>query len=110
MDVHRLHHGALRRGQQPVEQALQSARFLDDDLGVFAQIAGFQLPFQQLGGAADAAQGIADLVGQLAQQRLAGLGLGHDLFVPGDAHVAGGGVQFDHCRAGGLVDGRDGGT
>jgi hypothetical protein len=42
--------------------------------------------------------GVADLVGQLAQQMLAGLGLRHDLLVTGDAHVAGGGMQFDDGR------------
>ena len=65
---------AVRR-QQPVHQRLQPIGLVDDDLGVFLQVARLDLHLQQLGRAADAAQRILDLVRQVADQLLVGLGL-----------------------------------
>ena len=71
---------AVRR-QQAVDQRLQPVRFLDDDLGVLAQLDQVdrrQLQFEQLGGAADAAQRVLDLVRQVADQFLVDLALVED--------------------------------
>src|SRR5439155_4482983 len=48
--------------------ALQAIGFLDDDLRVFAQLRLVELAFQELRGAAQPAQRILDLVGEIADQ------------------------------------------
>ena len=48
-------------------------------------------------------------VGELAQQGLAGLGLGHHLFFPGDAHAAARAAHLQHRGAGGGLAGGFGG-
>ena len=65
---------AVRR-QQAVHQRLQTVGLVDDDLGVFAQLAAVDLHLQQLRRATDAAQRILDLVGEVVEQLLVGLGL-----------------------------------
>jgi hypothetical protein len=50
-----LHHAV--GGEQPAHQLLQAIRLGDDHLGVFAQLGVIQLPLEQLGRAADAAEG-----------------------------------------------------
>ena len=65
---------AVRR-EQPVDQRLQPVGLVDDDLGVFGQRARFDLHLEQLRGAADAAERVLDLVGEVADQLLVGLRL-----------------------------------
>ena len=76
VDVHVAHHvrPAVRR-QQAVDQRLQPVGLVDDDLGVFLQVLGLDFHLQQLRRAADAAQRVLDLVGQVADQFLVGLRL-----------------------------------
>ena len=50
---------------------------MDDDLGVFGQAFGLNFHFQQLRSTPDAAQGVFDLVRQIADQLFVGLGLVH---------------------------------
>ena len=69
------------RRQQPVHQRLQAVGFLDDHLRVFVQPGALELAFEQLRGAADAAQRILDLVREIADQLAVGLALvEHALF------------------------------
>ena len=76
MDIDVSHQMRMAVGrQEPVYQALQAVGLMDDDLGVFGELAAFQLHLQQLRRTADAAQGIFDFVGQVANQFLVGLGL-----------------------------------
>ena len=56
------------RLEQPVDQRLQAIGLVDDDPGVLALVRGSEFRFQQLGRAANAAQGILDLVREVAQQ------------------------------------------
>jgi hypothetical protein len=77
--------GTPVRRQQAVDQCLKPVGFLDDDLGIFAQL--FQVPFrqfqlEQLGGAADATQRIFDLMREVAYQFLVGLALVDQAFFP----------------------------
>ena len=69
------------RCQQPVHQGLQAVGLPNDDLGVLGEFARFDFHLQQLGGPPNAAQRVLDLVGQVANQFLVGLGLiGQSLF------------------------------
>ena len=67
--------GPAVRRQQAVHQRLQAIGLVDDDLGVFLQVARLDLHLQQLRRAADAAQRILDLVREVADQLLVGLRL-----------------------------------
>jgi hypothetical protein len=75
-----LHHAV--GGEQPAHQLLQAIRLGDDHLGVFAQLRVVQLPLEQLGRAADAAEGVLDLVGQVAHELPVGLLLMGQLLLP----------------------------
>jgi len=61
------------RRQQPLHQILQTVGFLDDDLRVFLERRIAEFPLQQLCRTAYAAQGILDLVGEVADQLAVGL-------------------------------------
>ena len=58
---------AVRR-EQAIEQHLQAVGFLDDDLGVFAQLGAFELALQQLRRPAQTPQRISDLVREIADE------------------------------------------
>ena len=76
MNIHISHHARppMRR-EQAVDQALQAVGFVDDDLGVLGQFAGFDFHLQQLRCAADTAQRVFDFVRQISHQLLVGLRL-----------------------------------
>ena len=65
---------AVRR-EQAVDEQLQPVGLLDDHLGVFGQRARLDLHLEQLRRAADAAERVLDLVGEVADQLLGRLGL-----------------------------------
>ena len=61
------------RGQQTLHQVLQPVGFVDDDLGIFAELRVVEFAFEQLRRTADAAERILDLVRQIADQFAVGL-------------------------------------
>ena len=65
--------GQAVRREQPVHQRLQSIGLLHDDLRIFVQVGPVEFAFEQLRGAANAAQRVLDLVRQVAHQFLVGL-------------------------------------
>ena len=67
--------GLAVRREQAVDQRLQAVGLVDDDLGVLGQRARLDLHLQQLRRAADAAERVLDLVREVADQLLVGLGL-----------------------------------
>ncbi|MNV24276.1 hypothetical protein D3C71_1153340 [compost metagenome] len=76
MNIDVTHQVGMAMGcQQPIYQALQAVGLVDDDLGVLGQFAAFKLHLQQLRSTANPAQRVLDLVGQVADQLLVGLGL-----------------------------------
>jgi hypothetical protein len=74
-----LHHPVGR--EQPVHQVLQAIHLGNDHLGVFAELRVVQFALQQLGRAADATEGILDLVSQIADQFAARLLLVRELLL-----------------------------
>ena len=68
VDVGRCGLHALMRLQQALHQILQAIRFLDDDLGVFAQGGVGQFVFEQLRCAANTAQRIFDFMREVAHK------------------------------------------
>src|SRR4051812_28501269 len=70
------------RSKQAIQQTLEAIRLLDDHLRVFtktrAKIRAFELTLEQLRRSAQAAQGIADLVSQVADELAIGVLLGDD--------------------------------
>jgi inorganic triphosphatase YgiF len=67
----RLHQAV--RTEQAVHQFLQAVGLLDDDLGVFVQLRVGEFALEQLRRAADAAERVLDLVGEVADQLAVGL-------------------------------------
>ena len=96
---------AVRR-QQAVHQRLQPVGLVDDDLRVFLQVARFDLHLQQLRGAANAAQRVLDLMRQVADQLLVGLGLVDQALLAVLPRLRFQRQQFDDALAG-LVGLRD---
>ncbi|MCY1532680.1 hypothetical protein D9M68_679630 [compost metagenome] len=76
VNVHVTHHvrSAVRR-EQAINQRLQPISLVDDDLCVFDEFARIQLHLKQLRGSANPAQRILDLVREVANELLVGLGL-----------------------------------
>ncbi|MNF64298.1 hypothetical protein D3C84_460240 [compost metagenome] len=75
----------LVRAEHAVDQIAQAVGLLDDDVGVVLEILVRQLAGEQLGGAANAAERVLDLVGQAAHQQLGGFLLGQLRLFLGDA-------------------------
>ena len=73
-----------RRADHRVDQRREPVGLADDDAGVFAQVF-VQLAFQQLRGAAQAAERILDLVRQLANHLAARIEARHQLVLARDA-------------------------
>jgi len=61
------------RREHPVHQRLQAVGLLDDDLRVLAQLRALELSLEQLRRAAQPAERVLDLVGEIAQQLAARL-------------------------------------
>ena len=68
----------------------QAISLADDDPGELTELRRGQFPFKQLRGAPEAAQGIADLVGQLADHAPAGVPLADERVLPVDLAPLGG--------------------
>jgi hypothetical protein len=75
------------RAQQPVHQVLQAVGLGDDDVGELAQLRVVEFVLQQLCRAADAAEGVLDLVGEVADQLAVGLLLVQQLLLARDAQL-----------------------
>ena len=87
--------------QQAVGERGQAIGFADDDPGELTELRRGQFPFKQLCGAPQAAQGIADLVGELADHAPAGVPLADERVLPVDLAPLGGiGKLDDHPAAG----------
>src|SRR4051812_9345891 len=82
MDAYGLDARLSVRGKQAIQQALEAIRLLDDHLRVFtkthAKIRAFELALQELRRSAQAAQGITDLVSQVADELAVRILLGDD--------------------------------
>ena len=63
------------RREQAIDEQLQPVGLLDDHLRVFGERARLDLHLEQLRGAADAAERVLDLVGEVPDQLLGRLGL-----------------------------------
>ena len=88
----------LRRAawpEQRVDQPGQPVGLADDDVGVLSQLVADQLPVEQLRGAAQAAERILDLVGELANHLPSGTVLDEQRILAIDARPPGDVVQFD---------------
>ena len=55
--------GGLVRPEHAIHQGPEPVRLLNNDLGVFAQLRGRHRAIEKLGGAANAAEGVLDLMG-----------------------------------------------
>jgi hypothetical protein len=98
------------RRQQTLDQRLQPVGFLDDDLGVFAQLlelAFGQFEFEQLRRAANPAERILDLMREIADQLLVRLALIEDAFFAVELELLDIFAQFDQYRHAGQIEGRD---
>ncbi|MNM90716.1 hypothetical protein D3C81_1029880 [compost metagenome] len=78
----------LVRAEHAVDQVAQAVGLFNDHIGVILQAFFRQLAGQQLGGAANAAERVLDLVGQAAHQHLGGFLLGQLGLFLGDAQQA----------------------
>src|SRR6202049_1844581 len=93
---------AVRR-QEPIYQRLQTVRLADDHLRVLDQRRTIELVFEQLRGAANAAQWILDLVREAAYQVPIGLLLFQQAFLARDLELLIDVSKFqDHHRPGGI--------
>ncbi|MNN15572.1 hypothetical protein D3C81_1286800 [compost metagenome] len=112
VDVGRHQLRQLVGAEHAVHQVTQAVGLLDDHVGVVLEARLRQLAGQQLGGTADAAQRVLDLVGQAAHQQAGGLLLGQLRFLLADAQQAVARVQLEQQqeaaqagnRRGGVVD------
>ena len=98
VDIERTEMGRVLRREQFFHQRAQTVRFLDDDLGIFAQRRFFQFLLQQLRRAAYAAQRVLDFVRQIAQQQTIGLRLVQHLFFARQFQRPVYGVKFQQQR------------
>jgi hypothetical protein len=90
----------LAGAQQPVDECAQPIRLLDDDARVLAQRPFRQLALEQLRGAADAAEGVFDLVGQTAHHHARGLLCAEEVLLAADAQQAIHRLQLDQVCQG----------
>ncbi len=75
------------RREHAVHERLQAVGLLHDHLRELAQVRVRKLALEELRGAADAAQGVLDLVREVADQLPVGLLLLEELRLAGDAHL-----------------------
>ena len=73
----------------------QAVRLADDDLRVFLQRGALQLALEQLGGAAQAAERVFDLVGELADHQAAAVEARDQIVLARDALPLGGVGQLE---------------
>jgi hypothetical protein len=68
MNVGGLGLGGLVRPEHAIHQGPEPVRLLDDDLGVFAELWRAEGAIEKLGGAANAAEGVLNLMGEAANE------------------------------------------
>ncbi len=84
VNIDRRERRRLTRAQHPVRHRAQAVRLVDDHPGVLRQLRIRQCPLEQLGGAANTAQGVLDLMGDATHQRAGGLVGVHQPLFPGN--------------------------
>lgn len=94
VDVERLVTIEAMRAEHGVHQVAQPVGLLDDDMGELGERGIAQVTLQQLGGAADPAQRILDLMGEPARQHLDRLLAGLQRLLAGDAQQPVAGLQL----------------
>src|SRR6188474_11588 len=87
VDVERLLAGLLSRTEQRIDETREAIGLGDDDRCVLMQRAVLELAFEQLRGAAEPAQRIADLVRELTHHRPAAAELSQECILAHDALV-----------------------
>src|SRR6188474_1814101 len=109
VDVERLLAGLLSRTEQRIDETREAIGLGDDDRCVLMQRAVLELAFEQLRGAAEPAQRIADLVRELTHHRPAAAELSQECILAHDALVLGHVRDLDQyaSRPTRLIEGTD---